>query len=104
MHDQLRGMVRLRLEQGRIHIGMRLGARGQSLKRLGPSDLAAIDGHGRGVRHVLRFERTHLDAAVRSEESRVGKECVSTCRSRWSTYYYKKKTQTQTQTKVYTNE
>src|SRR3546814_14808043 len=23
-------------------------------------------------------------AAVRSEESRVGKECVSTCRSRWS--------------------
>src|SRR3546814_19020707 len=24
--------------------------------------------------------------AVRSEERRVGKECVSTCRSRWSTY------------------
>src|SRR3546814_14831141 len=23
----------------------------------------------------------------RSEESRVGKECVSTCRSRWSTYH-----------------
>src|SRR3546814_8539443 len=23
----------------------------------------------------------------RSEERRVGKECVSTCRSRWSTYY-----------------
>src|SRR3546814_12936992 len=27
---------------------------------------------------------------VRSEERRVGKECVSTCRSRWSTYHYKK--------------
>src|SRR3546814_6152686 len=27
----------------------------------------------------------------RSEESRVGKECVSTCRSRWSTYHEKKK-------------
>src|SRR3546814_12170234 len=26
----------------------------------------------------------------RSEESRVGKECVSTCRSRWSRYHYKK--------------
>src|SRR3546814_16851564 len=26
-----------------------------------------------------------------SEERRVGKECVSTCRSRWSTYHYKKK-------------
>src|SRR3546814_20647159 len=28
----------------------------------------------------------------RSEERRVGKECVSTCRSRWSPYHKKKKT------------
>src|SRR3546814_16553527 len=27
----------------------------------------------------------------RSEERRVGKECVSTCRSRWSPYYSQKK-------------
>src|SRR3546814_16408121 len=27
----------------------------------------------------------------RSEERRVGKECVSTCRSRWSPYHYNKK-------------
>src|SRR3546814_14627080 len=27
---------------------------------------------------------------MRSEERRVGKECVSTCRSRWSQYVYKK--------------
>src|SRR3546814_20481901 len=27
----------------------------------------------------------------RSEERRVGKECVSTCSSRWSQYQYKKK-------------
>src|SRR6184192_1824702 len=26
---------------------------------------------------------------VRSEERRVGKECQSTCRSRWSPYHYK---------------
>src|SRR3546814_13932021 len=26
-------------------------------------------------------------AQVRSEERRVGKECVSTCRSRWSQYH-----------------
>src|SRR3546814_16619153 len=34
-----------------------------------------------------------LDAAstLRSEERRVGKECVSTCRSRWSPYHSKKK-------------
>src|SRR3546814_14438933 len=29
----------------------------------------------------------------RSEERRVGKECVSTCRSRWSSYPYTKQTQ-----------
>src|SRR3546814_18571288 len=28
---------------------------------------------------------------ARSEERRVGKECVSTCRSRWSPYHSKKK-------------
>src|SRR3546814_21082487 len=30
-------------------------------------------------------------SAGRSEERRVGKECVSTCRSRWSPYHKKKK-------------
>src|SRR3546814_16873270 len=29
--------------------------------------------------------------ALRSEERRVGEECVSTCRSRWSAYHEKKK-------------
>src|SRR3546814_15086352 len=28
----------------------------------------------------------------RSEERRLGKECVSTCRSRWSPYHYKQQT------------
>src|SRR3546814_11738334 len=31
------------------------------------------------------------EGTYRSEERRVGKECVSTCRSRWSTYNEKKK-------------
>src|SRR3546814_17446551 len=31
----------------------------------------------------------------RSEERRVGKECVSTCRSRWSPYHSKKKNRKQ---------
>src|SRR3546814_12784867 len=30
-------------------------------------------------------------AGDRSEERRVGQECVSTCRSRWSPYHYKTK-------------
>ena len=28
-----------------------------------------------------------IKTLVRSEERRVGKECVSTCRSRWSPYH-----------------
>src|SRR3546814_15190847 len=32
-----------------------------------------------------------LKRQARSEERRVGKECVSTCSSRWSPYYKKKK-------------
>src|SRR3546814_15989286 len=34
-----------------------------------------------------------LEQGCRSEERRVGKECVNTCRSRWSLYHYKKKKQ-----------
>src|SRR3546814_11561970 len=50
---------------------------------------------------VLDGERDEVFAACalrgrdyrpRSEERRVGKECVSTCRSRWSPYHKKKKT------------
>src|SRR3546814_16845184 len=38
----------------------------------------------RGVRIARRV-------ITRSEERRVGKECGSTCRSRWSPYHYKQK-------------
>src|SRR3546814_4277700 len=36
-------------------------------------------------RAILRSDVATL--AIRSEERRVGKECVSTCRSRWSPYH-----------------
>src|SRR3546814_20258794 len=39
----------------------------------------------------------HLPAE-RSEERRVGQECVSTCRSRWSPVHEKKKNMSQSQT------
>src|SRR3546814_13130679 len=35
---------------------------------------------------IAAFADRH-DITVRSEERRVGKECVSTCRSRWSPYH-----------------
>src|SRR3546814_19102488 len=40
----------------------------------------------------------------RSEERRVGKECVSTCRSRWSPYNSKKKVETEKNRNVEENE
>src|SRR3546814_19246832 len=43
-----------------------------------------------GVESVRPRQIKTLDP-LRSEERRVGKECVSTCRSRWSTYHSKKK-------------
>src|SRR3546814_11669163 len=39
-----------------------------------------------------------VNGVDRSEERRVGKECVSTCRSRWSPDHYKKKKHNQEQT------
>src|SRR3546814_15107266 len=42
---------------------------------------------------VTAAQARQLDLRIwaRSEERRVGKECVSTCRSRWSQSHYKKK-------------
>src|SRR3546814_13741077 len=39
----------------------------------------------------LNLTPEHFSRILRSEERRVGKECVSTCRSRWSPYHSKKK-------------
>src|SRR3546814_971929 len=33
------------------------------------------------------FDASAVISGMRSEERRVGKECVSTCRSRWSPYH-----------------
>src|SRR3546814_18479337 len=55
---------------------------------------------GSGVLRHCESVRTRQRAQTllddRSEERRVGKECVSTCRSRWSPYHYKKNKMMQT--------
>src|SRR3546814_12351924 len=43
------------------------------------------------ARRAERAGRPERSLERRSEERRVGKECVRTCRSRWSPYHYKKK-------------
>src|SRR3546814_16621487 len=40
-------------------------------------------------------------ADIRSEERRVGKECVSTCRTRWSPSHSKKKRQSKILMRIY---
>src|SRR3546814_13178623 len=41
---------------------------------------------------LLQHALARVDEDDRTEERRVGQECVSTCRSRWSPYHLKKKT------------
>src|SRR3546814_14618613 len=48
------------------------------------------DDEHRHIEHAVP-ERTPGGNKERSEERRVGKECVSTCRSRWAPYHEKKK-------------
>src|SRR3546814_13724957 len=52
---------------------------------------ADIDQPPRSIRQacflaLVLVHNTDLQPQARSEERRVGKECVSTCRSRWSPY------------------
>src|SRR3546814_3865090 len=61
------------------------GDRREEVDRVGKSvraDQAKIGQHER-----LAVILTDEAPRHRSEERRVGKECVSTCRSRWSTYH-----------------
>src|SRR3546814_20066752 len=43
--------------------------------------------HARPPQITSKRVRSSSCALPRSDESRVGKECVSTCRSRWSPYH-----------------
>src|SRR3546814_15242905 len=57
-----------------------------------PPALDQAPAHARSSERLAEFERHAVALAnrlifFRSEERRVGKECVSTCRSRWSPYH-----------------
>src|SRR3546814_18414340 len=62
-----------------------IGLAGEHVGDRQPARLAGIPGLDDRGGVLLR------PGEVRSEERRVGKECDSTCRSRWSPYHYKKK-------------
>src|SRR3546814_19392882 len=68
-----------------LAIAMILHARGARMR--GPAIVLFV------VQFILNlvwsplFFAAHQVTSARSEERRVGKECVSTCRSRWSPYH-----------------
>src|SRR3546814_11896278 len=55
--------------------------------RVGGAHQLDLDGRRLGHGPVPRNMDTSAGRPTRSEERRVGKECVSTCRSRWSAYH-----------------
>src|SRR3546814_17980600 len=57
------------------------------------SQLRSRDGEGGRLPSAALPDR-RTSRRLRSEERRVGNECVSTCRFRWSPHHYQKKNET----------
>src|SRR3546814_21035108 len=66
------------------------------LRRLGEAD-RAVAGQHRSFGGGAESGRDHSEEE-RSEERRVGSECVSKCRYRWSPYHYNKQSKWTTHT------
>ena len=81
LHDDLRAALGLRLQQHRVHVTLGGDAAGARLQRLRAADLAAVGGHRRVVRHVLRLERPHRQPAP-GEGARTARRRAATCRHR----------------------
>src|SRR3546814_13483772 len=86
-----------------LHAAVERG--GQHLDRAHADDLReqrrarpelAVGRQGIEQGRPLAADREGMDVVDRSEERRVGKECVSTCRTRWSPDHEKKNTEVQT--------
>src|SRR3546814_12020814 len=68
----------------RSELGKNLGRKAM---RAGIKSVAAVVLAASLASPALAQEPIKMGALARSEERRVGKECVSTCRSRWSPYH-----------------
>src|SRR3546814_16913587 len=69
----------------KLTAAQKMGARPSAASRFRPEAAGLLHARpDRGYLRALRGELSQHLASGRSEERRVGKECVSTCRSRWS--------------------
>src|SRR3546814_18952946 len=83
------------LERERAEIAARLAEAPQSLPDVHPGIAELYKRKVARLTATLKDQDTRLDASSdirslvgkRSEARRVGKECVSTCRSRWTPYH-----------------
>src|SRR3546814_9335093 len=89
-------------DTGNLYLGLRIAGRDRPRTEAAPRETGLPDSASfaaRAAATVKHLKATGQDAEVtlvalagveelqRSEERRVGKECVSTCRSRWSPYH-----------------
>src|SRR3546814_18559127 len=72
---------RRRLALGRLRLPLRRGILARTRRALTAATTATT------AATAFTTATEHLHLVGRSEERRVGKECVSTCRSRWSPYH-----------------
>src|SRR3546814_12822512 len=108
MAKKISGYIKLQVPAGTANpsppLGPALGQRGVNIMEFCKAFNAATDGMDKGTptptiitvyadKSFSFITKTHpatyLIKKARSEERRAGKECDSTCRSRWSTYHYK---------------
>src|SRR3546814_14152678 len=73
---------RIETEKQRCALEQRHGDEAEAL-----APACAVERSGFIERGINRLDRREVDQHARSEERRVGKECVSTCRSRGSPYH-----------------
>src|SRR3546814_18265135 len=82
-----------RNEDSPVTVGLVIDA-SSSMQRKREAAIAAGLAFAQSSHPEDQFFTTHFNERVwfglRSEERRVGKECVSPCRSRWSQYHSKK--------------
>src|SRR3546814_13475374 len=77
-----RAVVETRIEK----LGLRLKI-GDNVELIDPEKDDRYHEYWTGYLALMKRKGVAPDDARRSEERRVGKECVSTCRSRWSRYH-----------------